>query len=407
MTSWPLVALQELGEWQGGSTPSKRNPGYWRDGTIPWLSPKDMGSDVARATRDHITESALATTAIRLVPANSVAVVVRSGILEHTLPVAVVPFATTLNQDIKALAPRPDVDPRWVAWGLRAAERHLLSTAGKAGTTVASLDTRRLMAHRLPLPNLEEQHRIVAFIEGQVSRLDAANNTLLRCDRRGESLLSGALMNLFAATGGAQLVLGDVARWGSGGTPRAGTPAYYEDGTIPWVNSGDLKDGHIAEVPKSITEEGLATSSAKWVPADSVMVAMYGATIGRTAINDIPVTTNQAVAFAVAKRDVIRSDYLFWYLRSQRQRLAAAGQGGAQPNISQTILKSWPIVVPPLAEQDRVVVAATALESQISHMQEEARRQGTRSRHMRVAILQQAFGAETLRPNWTEEVNHE
>ncbi|MCC8249567.1 restriction endonuclease subunit S [Saccharothrix luteola] len=148
--------------------------------------------------------------------------------------------------------------------------------------------------------------------------------------------------------------LGDVATWGSGGTPKSGVSHYY-GGDIPWVVSGDLNDKPIYTVTSTITTDGLNSSSAKWVPEGSVLIAMYGATIGKLAIAERPLTTNQAVAFATPHQKLIDKKFLFWYLRSQREDLRKTGKGGAQPNISQTILKAWPIPIPPLAEQHRIV----------------------------------------------------
>ncbi len=123
-------------------------------------------------------------------------------------------------------------------------------------------------------------------------------------------------------------LLGDVARWGSGGTPRAGDSRYYR-GRIPWAVIGDLRDGPVAVTASSITEEGLRESSAKLVPADSVLVAMYGS-IGKLGITAAELATNQAIAFAVPERDKVETKFLFYYLLSQRGQLAAAGK--ARPN---------------------------------------------------------------------------
>ncbi len=139
--------------------------------------------------------------------------------------------------------------------------------------------------------------------------------------------------------------------------PKAREPRYYEKGTIPWVVSGDLRDAPLLDVEGRITPDAVKASSAKWVPADAVLVAMYGATIGRTAMTTVPVTTNQAVAHAVPHESVLPK-FLFWYLRAERRRLAAAGKGGAQPNISQTVLKSWPIRVPSRTDKQRLILQA-------------------------------------------------
>lgn len=182
--NWPLVPLKDVGVWYGGGTPSKSNQSFWSDGTVPWLSPKDMGTDTLAGTSDKITESAVAGSAVKRVPAGSVAMVMRSGILEHSFPVAVVPFETTLNQDMKAIVPHHGIEAKWIALGLRAYEQEILRTTRKAGTTVASIETPRLRDFPLPVPPLEEQRRIVTILDDHLSRLDAASEYLRSTQRR-------------------------------------------------------------------------------------------------------------------------------------------------------------------------------------------------------------------------------
>lgn len=148
--------------------------------------------------------------------------------------------------------------------------------------------------------------------------------------------------------------LADVATWSSGGTPQSGNPAYY-GGSIPWATIGDLNDGVVTETRSSITEAGLTKSSAKIVPPGTLLVAMYGASIGKLGVAARSMATNQAIATAIPG-DLIFSKYLFYFLYGQRERLISAGKGAAQRNISQSVLKSWPIVFPvDLAVQRRIV----------------------------------------------------
>ncbi|MCL7375966.1 restriction endonuclease subunit S [Streptomyces sp. 35G-GA-8] len=174
--------------------------------------------------------------------------------------------------------------------------------------------------------------------------------------------------------------LGDVAQWGSGGTPKAKAPDYY-GGTIPWAVIGDMDDGVLRETAQTITDAGLAASAAKWIPEGAILIAMYGS-IGKLAIAGIPITSNQAIAHAVPFREVLDAKYLFWYLRSQRERLISSGKGGTQQNISQSVLKQWPIPVPPLAEQHRIV---EALEEQLSRL--DAAERVLRVNHARIRAL--------------------
>jgi type I restriction enzyme S subunit len=147
--------------------------------------------------------------------------------------------------------------------------------------------------------------------------------------------------------------LGEVAVWGSGGTPQAGNPEYY-GGSIPWAIIGDLNDGVVYSTEKSITEDGLANSSAKLVPTGAILIAMYGS-IGKMGIAGVPMATNQAIAFALPNQDLILPSYLFWFLSSQRELFLSQGKGATQQNISQTLLKAWQVPVPPLDEQRRII----------------------------------------------------
>lgn len=161
--------------------------------------------------------------------------------------------------------------------------------------------------------------------------------------------------------------LGEVARWGSGGTPQARNSAYY-GGEIPWAVIGDLNDAVVHHTASTITEEGLGKSSAKVVPTGALLVAMYGS-IGKLGIAGMPLATNQAIAFAVPHAPMDR-DFLFYYLLSQRQDLDGAGKGATQRNIGQAVLKAWPIRYPDIREQRRIVAI---LEEHLSGLDDGAR----------------------------------
>ncbi|MDP1732765.1 MAG: restriction endonuclease subunit S [Sulfuritalea sp.] len=174
MSKGTVTRLRDLGTWSGGNTPSKANTAYWTGGTVPWVSPKDMKVDEIVSSEDHITNTALADGRVSLISEGSVLFVTRSGILAHTFPVAVTKLAVTINQDLKALTPKPGISPKYVAHAVRGASRRILKECSKHGTTVASVDTNALLDFEIPLVNLDEQHRIVAEIEKQFSRLDEA-----------------------------------------------------------------------------------------------------------------------------------------------------------------------------------------------------------------------------------------
>lgn len=152
------------------------NQKFWENGNIPWVSSKDMKNPVLNDTQDHLTAAALAQSPIKLLPKNTVAIVARSGILKHTLPVVFIPFETTVNQDIKALIVSQDVEPRYAYHVIRANSNDILLKTKKQGGTVDSLDIQKFMNYLVPLPPLEEQHRIVSILD----RFDALCNDLTR-----------------------------------------------------------------------------------------------------------------------------------------------------------------------------------------------------------------------------------
>ncbi len=133
-------------------------------------------------------------------------------------------------------------------------------------------------------------------------------------------------------------------------------PEYY-GGAIPWVKSGELKDSIVTSVEEFITEEGLKNSSAKVFRQGTALVAMYGATVGKTGILGIDATTNQAICAIFPLKSVFTSKFIIYWLQSQRQVLIDQSAGGAQPNINQEIIRAFPLPLAPLAEQHRIVAA--------------------------------------------------
>lgn len=148
--------------------------------------------------------------------------------------------------------------------------------------------------------------------------------------------------------------LGDFFTIASGGTPDKRNPSYYENGTIPWVKTGDLKNQYVPAGIQCITEEGLNNSSAKLFPPNTVLVAMYGATIGACSILTYEAATNQACAAFLPNKNVLPT-YLYYFLSSKREQFVKDGVGGAQPNISAGYLKNVQFGLIPMQQQIDIV----------------------------------------------------
>lgn len=182
---------------------------------------------------------------------------------------------------------------------------------------------------------------------------------------------------------------GHVAKWGSGGTPSRKRLEYY-GGDIPWIKTGELNDGIVNASEETITEEGLQNSSAKIFPKGSIVIAMYGATIGKLGILGIDAATNQACAVG-QPYDFLNSKYMFYYFLARRSDLIVLGKGGAQPNISQTIIKDFPFALPPLNEQKRIAKKVERLFAKIDGAKRLIEEVKESFELRRAAILDKAF----------------
>ena len=147
--------------------------------------------------------------------------------------------------------------------------------------------------------------------------------------------------------------LGELYKITSGGTPSRNHSEYFENGTIPWVKTGDLKDKYLFETDEKISQLGLENSSARIYLKNTVLLAMYGATIGATSILEIDAATNQACA-AFSPREDVLPEYLYAFLESQKDKFIKDAVGGAQPNLSAGYLKNIDFDYPPLEQQTKI-----------------------------------------------------
>ena len=218
----------------------------------------------------------------------------------------------------------------------------------------------------IPLPPLAEQKRIAAILDAADGLLAKRREALSHLD----TLLQSTFLDMFGdpitnPMGWDASPLAAFCKTGTGGTPPRGKmQRYYEGGTIPWVKSGELRDEVIACSGERITVAALKETNVKLVPKDALLIALYGATVGRLGVLGIEATTNQAVCHIIPNSLRVDLRYMFHSLLNQVPYLVGRGVGGAQPNISQGIVKSLAIPLPPLDLQQRFAAIVGAVEQQ-------------------------------------------
>lgn len=202
-----------------------------------------------------------------------------------------------------------------------------------------------------------------------------------------------------------ECTLGEVCFTTSGGTPSRQNKDFY-NGNIPWVKSGELDKGIIYDSEEHITKEAIKKSSAKIFPKGTLLFALYGATIGKMATLGVDAATNQAIC-GIYKSDAFNSEYLYHNLFFQKNFLIQQGIGGAQPNISQTILKKLNIPIPPLVEQKAIVKKIEELFSSLDSGIADLKKAQDQLVIYRQAVLKKAFEGELTNINLKKTILNE
>lgn len=228
-----------------------------------------------------------------------------------------------------------------------------LEEMNKAGG-IPSLTQLELNEIQVPVPSLEVQRGIVQVLD-QFKALEAELEAERRARRSQYEHYRARLLDQATSCGGEWSTLGGVTtRVSSGSTPRAGAPEYYDGGTIPWLRTAEVTFGDIWDTEIKITERALKETGASWIRENCVIVAISGATAARSAVNRIPLTTNQHCCNL--QIDEARADYryVFFWVSAKYEELRALGRG-ARGDLNVQIIKDFPIVIPALEEQRRIV----------------------------------------------------
>ncbi|MQW23285.1 restriction endonuclease subunit S [Lactococcus sp. dk322] len=411
--SWQWVRIRNIANIIAGGTPKTSVPEYY-GGSIAWITPAEMGKKqknmLFENPQRHITDLGLQKSSAQLVSKNSVVYSKRAPI-GH---INIVPFEYSTNQGCLSFESIL-VDSNFYYFEIKNVKADIENRA--SGTTFKEISATAFSDTLVILPPIAEQKRIVAvanellaivdkieseqkdlknlstqlkkkvldiamqgklvpqdpndepasvllekiraekqklFEEGKLKKKDLEEITPVNAE---DNAYYGKLPKTWSLT-----TLGNIGTWISGATPKKARKDYYQNGSIPWLKTGDLNDGYIHEIPDFITELALVETSVKIIPRNTVVIAMYGATIGKLGITTFETTSNQACCACLNVSEVDKN-FLFYYLLSYRKQFIDSAFGGAQPNISKEKIVITPFVLPPVREQLRIIGSLTKFES--------------------------------------------
>ena len=237
----------------------------------------------------------------------------------------------------------------------------------------ASVNTSYLNELKIPLPPLSVQAEIVAECEAIDAGTEAAQAVMLA----GKKEIEERVREVIGNTNYPEIKIGNLTETSSGGTPLSTNKEYYLNGTIPWINSGEVSQGEIWKADNFITQEGLENSSAKMFPKETVLLAMYGATAGKVGILKIEACTNQAIC-GILPNETFLPKFLCLQLQTMYDYLLSLRTGVARDNLSQSKIKEIKVKLPPVSEQLALVSEIEAIEARIAAAQAEVSSAGER-----------------------------
>ena len=334
-SNWKEERLGSLVRFSSGGTPNKNNPDYW-NGTIPWISAKNMKSEVIETSDLSITEEGLIHGS-KIAPKGSLLLLVRGSGLFNGIPVCYLENAVAYNQDVKCIESTSELENKYLFYWLKANSGYLRKKIEFTSIGAGKFDTRFLSNLVVRFPEKEKKKKIIDIADNISDRINI--------NRKINENLLQQLHQMYLhilGTSDMDILLGSVINTTSGGTPSRKHDEYYSDGSICWVKSKELLSGYIHDTEEHINELAVEKSSAKLLPTHSVLIAMYGATVGAYGIIAKPMTCNQAVC-ALLSNEKYPYTYLFQLACESQQKLINLAVGSAQQNISQVLIKQLPI----------------------------------------------------------------
>ena len=328
MEEWKEYKLTEIMDLIGGGTPKTSNPDYW-DGDIPWISVKDFNGErrYVGETEKKITKLGLENSSTKILSKGDIIISARGTVGE----LAIIPSDMAFNQSCYGLRAKDFVDSTFLYYLLKQSVNILKhNTHGSVFDTITRETFENITVKLPPLPTQQKSAAILSSLDDKIELNNKINTNL---EKQAQTLFDEMFKD-----NEKDILLGEVIETTSGGTPSRKNMAFYTKGNNCWVKSKELESRFIIDTEEKITDDAINNSAAKLLPENSVLIAMYGATVGAYGIISKPMTCNQAIC-ALLPTENYPYTYLFMFAKNVTQELENLAVGSAQQNISQVLIK--------------------------------------------------------------------
>lgn len=361
-------------EIKSGSTPNTRNDDFYESQDIPWIVSGDLKDSEIHSPRKFISKKAMEQIPnLRLFPANTLFIAMIGATVGK---VGIIKFPATSNQNCLGMYGTKTIDEKFLFYWLIANREPLIISANGGAQSIMNADFIKNI--RLFSPELIEQKQISKFLDKETSKINleiSKNQKIIELliEKRFNVITQAVTKGLDHAVtmknSGIDWIgkipehwkigkLKNIGDMSAGGTPSRSVDAFWENGTIPWISSGEIKFNIINDSSEKITPEGLLNSSTKLFPKGTVLLAITGegATRGRSAILGIDATTNQSVVGIRVKQNLIHINFLWYYLQKDYLHLRNYSHGSVQSGLNLEILSSYQISFPDsISEQKQII----------------------------------------------------
>ncbi len=393
---WPRKTLGEVCQFRGGGTPSKSVERYWL-GDIPWVSPKDVKSAIVSDSIDHISQEAIDGSATSLIPKDAVLMVVRSGILARTVPIAITDRALTINQDLKALCPNGEVDARFLYHLLESKMDVLLSMVSR-GATVHRLMTEQIRTLDFLLPPLAEQQRIVGVLDEAFASLAVAQANAEKNLQNARALFESHLQSVFTqrGVGWVDRQLASLCREITVGHVGSMKTEYKESG-VPFLRSQNIRPFEVSMDNAMFIDEKFhcALKKSQLRPGDLAIVRTGYPGTAAVIPPELPDSYCSDLVM-VRPSEEVNPHFLAAFFNSAFGKQLVLGKivGAAQKHFNVTTAKEILLHVPPIAEQETLIRMIETFRIETQRLESIYEQKISALAALKKSILQRAFCGE-------------